>query len=356
MHPHNTLAYDPQGDSATLNFYAHLWKPFIPQDQIPQFKIHGSFVREIVPGKLLGISFNTMYLFNSNPFADRCGAGTGSPGDVVLHWFEKVLQDARTRSLSVYVSGHVPPNINNYVPSCYYAFSTLCQKYDDVIQGQYYGHMNIDHFYFPVVNEFPVFENDKITRADGLTMNGLSPFLASANEDHRIRLMPSWIAQYFQTLLLHYKYVSKEVERIPTPIFVSPSVVPAFNPALRVYKYHTLSDLQDSPQDLSFGALLDYDQYFANLEKWNAAWEGEFIFELEYTPRSAYEFKEKNITTSAWVDLAKRLVRGRKKHFLDSTRKHKKKKKKQPIEDPEILLRKYLSYMVVGIDVNSVSR
>jgi hypothetical protein len=104
IYPHNTLAYDPQGDNLILNAFSRLWAHWIPNDQIQGFKIHGCFTIDLTR-KIRGVSLNTLYLFNSNPYADECDLPT-SPGYIVLNWLEKVLETASNDGFSVYISGN----------------------------------------------------------------------------------------------------------------------------------------------------------------------------------------------------------------------------------------------------------
>eukprot|EP00842_Homolaphlyctis_polyrhiza_P005850 jgi/Hompol1/6266/HPOL_000317-RA len=279
IHPHNRLKYSRKSLNPTLNFFADLWAPIIPRSQDTIFRRIGSYYIELIPNKLWGVSLNTLYLASNNDAVPDCrrrkqklfdyGSGpypntrpderssdgdtrttaTASnsrnefsreyddqeefaqkltAGDDVLSWLElDVLIPAKNRNISVYLSGHIPPNVINYGTGCFAEFSRLTVKYRSVIRGQFYGHMNIGMY-----------------------------------------------------LVLHFKVVQSD-EDVPYPVFVAPSVTPVFNPALRVYHYSLIeqSNAQDSSANASsaqperpatfVGSLTDYDQYYADLKKWN---------------------------------------------------------------------------------------
>lgn len=86
-----------------LNTFARLWEDWIPKDQLQGFKIHGCFMVDLQKN-IRGISLNTLYLFNSNAYADECDSKT-SPGYTVLNWLENILEIAQNQNMNVYISG-----------------------------------------------------------------------------------------------------------------------------------------------------------------------------------------------------------------------------------------------------------
>lgn len=58
-------------------------------------------------------------------------------------------------------------------------------------------------------------------------------------------------------------------------LFNAPSIIPKNNPAIRVYKYQAESG------EYPVGTILDWEQYYLDLEKANN--DGDANFELEYT-------------------------------------------------------------------------
>ncbi|KAK5667637.1 Endopolyphosphatase [Batrachochytrium dendrobatidis] len=384
IYPHNRLRYSRKADTPVLNFFADLWAPFIPKSQDATFRRIGSYMVELTPNKLWGVSLNTLYLASFNGAVPDCrrrkwplafyqtnsadkvqfdnddieteASHKLSAGDDVLNWLEvDVLIPARNRNISVYISGHVPPNVVNYGTDCYSEFSRLTFKYRDIIRGQFYGHMNIDHFFFTTPDQVlrrysssTSLQSTDLTRVN--TNTELVLFSSSKQNDadeNQVKgvvtiMSPSWVMLYFEYLILHYKVV-QESKIIPQPIFVSPSVVPVFNPGIRVYIYDVVSDGLGDPNlkkrknipATRFGTLLDYEQYYADLEYWNRVTDVEratsvdgvistaetphdksfkhqtprskYLYELEYNSKSLYDLSGHGIDTKGWLDLAKRL-------------------------------------------------
>ncbi len=169
--------------------------------------------------------------------------------------------------------------------------------------------MNLDHFMFPV----------------GESLYPSKPKM----------LIPSWISVYFQSLLNHYKSFTKKKNGCLTPILVAPSVVPAFNPAFRVFDYE---------QD---GSLLGYQQYFSNLSFWNSIDSDKTnssFYTILYEPKTSYGLSSLN--GCEYKDFARRLVKSTKYDILvDATQDFSNHKK---IRNGE-LLKSYLSNMMVGM-------
>ncbi|KAI8925401.1 hypothetical protein BC831DRAFT_415076 [Entophlyctis helioformis] len=428
VHPHNRLKYSAKSRNPTLNFFADLWAPFIPPSQDIVFRRIGSYVVDLVPGKLWGVSLNTMYLTSLNDAVPDCrrrrvkppkktkktkktkhskkskhskhqrdlqtdadngeeGASTDdveeddnddmsilrlTAGDDVLSWLEtSVLIPARNRNIGVYISGHIPPNVVNYGTGCYTEFSRLSVKYRDVIQGQFYGHMNIDHFFFTTPDQVlrrnsvsasstvaPMslaadYGDNALETAIGLDSDGAKndasdqqPAPASifrrdeGDDDQLMHIMaPTWVFLYFEYLILHFKVIT-DTDDLPNPVLIAPSVVPAFNPALRVFKYDTLQPSSRQPQRQQprfkkgsnrkanpprtpqFGRLLDYDQFYADLDYWNnhqgpsasvagkprIPSSGKYLFELEYSPRRAYNMSGDALDADSMLEFGQRLA------------------------------------------------
>lgn len=72
-----------------------------------------------------------------------------------------------------------------------------------------------------------------------------------------------------------------ELEDTVMGIFNAPSIIPKHNPGFRVYTYETNSD-----GDYPVGTILDWDQYYLDLNKANE--EDEVEYELEYTASDFY--------------------------------------------------------------------
>ncbi|KAH6563095.1 hypothetical protein BASA50_004615 [Batrachochytrium salamandrivorans] len=405
--PHNYLKYSQESQNPTLNFFADLWAPFIPRLQDATFRRIGSYKIDLAIGKLWGVSLNTLYLSSLNFAVPDCrhrnqhsdsphyvntnrdgprdrDARTNdsssygkdeyenmsffdelTPGDDVLAWLEmEVLIPAQNQKISVYISGHIPPNVVNYSANCYLEFSRLTFKYRDVIRGQFYGHMNIDHFFFTTPDQvlrryMSAAEVADVSPVNADTEETPNALIHIESETHELTkppesvgiMSPSWILLYFEYLILHFKTTRKS-DVMPQPIFVSPSVVPIFNPAIRLYIYETRSQGVTTPElghqrSIPFpvyATLLDYEQYYSDLNYWNALWDiqvanssdaeakesikrsngrtphPKYLFELEYTCKSLYKLPGYGIDVEAWLELAQRLG-GNLDNIQDTQRK-----------------------------------
>ncbi|KAI8909743.1 Metallo-dependent phosphatase-like protein [Gorgonomyces haynaldii] len=268
VHPHNSLSFGKH--NLMLDFYGALWQDMIPDDQASTFQKIGCFYKRVNP-KLIVASVNTMYLFQSNSRVKDCSSKKRKPkqaGDYVLDWLEhQVLEPGRLSGASVYLTGHIPPSIVNYKQDCYSRIAHLFVKYRDVIQGQFYGHMNLDHFFFPTPDQ-------DISK----TMDTFSP---------------SWVYHYFSSLLRHYGK-SKKSHKLPYPVLVAPSVVPAFNPSYRVYHL--------DPKEYK---IQTYIQYYMPLSDKHP----KFKIEYTQTPDSA-----KTMTTKEWQTYGKHLSASTNRH------------------------------------------
>lgn len=140
--PHNLFSPGPTLQTREL---FKIWRPFVPQDQLHVFNRGAYFFHEVIPNHLAVLSINTLYLFQSNPLVDNCD-GKKQPGYKLFEWLGNVLKEMRARKMKVWLTGHVPPNEKNYDISCLRKYVVWAHEYRDVIIGGLYGHMNIDHF------------------------------------------------------------------------------------------------------------------------------------------------------------------------------------------------------------------
>ncbi|KAJ3298815.1 Endopolyphosphatase [Borealophlyctis nickersoniae] len=359
--PHNNLYYTPETPNPTLDFYNALWSPFIPAEQSSHFRRSGSFAVEVIPGRLVITSINTMYLSDSNDFVKDCRkSGRGDEeahgGDAVLTFLEEVvLAPAKKKGLGVYIVGHVPPNPLNYFDECYDRYSKLVREYKDVILGSFFGHMNADHFFFPSpTTDFGKHNLPETSVASNLTASLEALRLTrpdfSSSLSTNTTLFPGWLDMYFHYLMMHYRAESnRDPDHLWQAALVAPSVVPMFQPALRVFKYAASTNENETGYSSKVGALQNYKQYYADLEKWNqraivaAAGgkrhrrlpaHGEYLYETEYKMKKEYGLQGLDgLGPHAWWDLAKRLGGKGKKHKKNMLR----------------LRAQYLRNMVVGV-------
>ncbi|OWB59097.1 hypothetical protein B5S28_g5227 [[Candida] boidinii] len=142
VYPHNLFAPGPT--LQTREMYK-IWRNFVPSEQMHTFDRGVYYFSEVIPGKLAVLSINTLYFFRSNPLSDNCD-GRKQPGYKLFEWLGVTLKELRKRNMKVWLSGHVPPIPKNLHPSCYTKMAVWLHEYRDIIIGSLYGHMNIDHF------------------------------------------------------------------------------------------------------------------------------------------------------------------------------------------------------------------
>jgi len=298
VHPHNYLKYEER--NFILAKYFHLWKNMIPISEERTFKQLGCFEAPLIPGKLSALSINTLYLSNSNRAVSDCSKEPRKvkfrAGDLVLEWTERKLKKASKRSVKIFLVGHIPPNSRNFGSNCYRRFQQLGVEYQDTIVAQYYGHMNIDHFFFPASQR----------------KSSLSDFV--------LFKFPSWVNRYIGSLLNHFENIHKK-KKVGTPVFVSGSVVPSYSPSIRTYEYWDGEE--------NFGNIVNFQHYYMNLIEWNGRRNHEKRekpkFVLEYSLKEAYSVKSENyMSKNDWIELAYRICMDKKlkslflKHLLIS--------------------------------------
>lgn len=142
VYPHNLFAPGPTLQTREM---FKIWRHFVPNDQMHTFDRGAYFFSEVIPGRLVVLSINTLYWFNSNPLNDNCD-GRKQPGFQLFLWLGATLKECRRRGLKVWLSGHVPPIPKNIHHSCYSKISVWMHEYRDIIIGGVWGHMNIDHW------------------------------------------------------------------------------------------------------------------------------------------------------------------------------------------------------------------
>jgi endopolyphosphatase len=145
--PHNILL---PGPNRWLDYYADMWRTFIPEEQRHTFQFGGWYSVEVVPDQLVVFSLNTMYFFDRNAGIDDCTTPS-EPGYHQMEWLRVQLQRLRERGVKAILSGHVPPvktaSKELWDETCWQKYNLWLRQYRDVIVGSVYGHMNIDHFY-----------------------------------------------------------------------------------------------------------------------------------------------------------------------------------------------------------------
>jgi hypothetical protein len=172
----------------------------------------------------------------------------------------------------------------SYYPHCYAKYLAFHQKHAQTIAASFFGHVNLDYFYFPV----------NTTEYSPLPSLVLEPFL------------PTWSVPFVVELSKNYQ-AAMNSPAIASPIFVSPSAIPSTQPTVRLFDHHS-----------STFEVQNHQTYYANLSYWNALARHmgleslethleetqTFIFELEYHAKQDVELYRKQ---NFWAYLAKRL-------------------------------------------------
>lgn len=160
-----------------------------------------------------------LIVLNTNLFESSCRRKE-SPASEQLVWLEKKLHDAAVRKVFVYIIGHIPPHHKYYKKACRRRLLQLFASYSTTIHVGLFGHTHADDFQV-------------------------------------------------------YSHKSKS----SVVCLMAPSVMPTFNPAVRVVHYAT-------SVDGNFGQLVDYDQYYVELDRANAQGRVELL--LEYSASRVY--------------------------------------------------------------------
>lgn len=332
VYPHNMFATGPT--LQTREFYK-IWNKFIPQSQFHTFLRGAYFFSEVVPDMLAILSVNTMYLFQSNPLVDNCDSRK-QPGYHLFVWLGYVLRELRARGMKVWLIGHVPPNTKNYDISCLRKYILWTHEYRDVIIGGLYGHMNIDHFipldsvaaYKSAASKFPFLKEasadslqDNAYNSDAISDLSLddyydmldSPILKDAHDsvlnmdnigsvwplagvpNNKVSFMESLRDKVYADIKDEDK--SGELDDRYSVVHVSASVIPTFNPAIRVWEYNiTGLDLLHEKQ---FQTSRNYQEMTPNITftPWNDFFDGlERLIQLnlEYDLKSDSESLSQN--------------------------------------------------------------
>ncbi|KAJ1659731.1 Endopolyphosphatase [Dispira simplex] len=305
VEPHNWM--EP-GPNPMLQGLYEAWQEYIPIDQKELYLTMGYYRRVIQPGKLMVVALNTQWFYSSNDAVGACRKAD-HPGAQQLVWLQDTLEQARDAGVQVIIAGHVAPEFDDYYNSCYTRYSRLVVEYGDMIQGQLFGHNNKDHFYF--------LANDADSRRPSVknTLVPTVPFLGMDQEKPNVSIQKG-VPSLIKELMKHYKWVWADRETTQyTVVNISPSIIPTYNPTLRIYRYLTGSTSKGSPFERPYGTLLDYDQYWLNLtdandqfiEKGNSQYEPDF--EFLYSARQQYNMPD--LTTESYLDLAYRITQNK---------------------------------------------
>ncbi|KAG2141710.1 Metallo-dependent phosphatase-like protein [Suillus bovinus] len=206
--------------TATEYFISSIWDAFIPSNSKAFFRNGAYYAVEVIPDALAAISLNTMYFYHNNKAVRGCLVNDASdPGNLQFDWLEEQLKMFRARQMQVWVTGHIPPSDYHYFPECYYRYTELSLRYQDIILGSLFGHLNVDHFYFVKAADLNV----------------------SPEEDRMIS--HSSEGTMFEALMADFKALAKRSKHLNyddyAVVNVSPSLVPnPYLPSFRVFSYN----------------------------------------------------------------------------------------------------------------------
>ncbi|RKP36627.1 Metallo-dependent phosphatase-like protein [Dimargaris cristalligena] len=307
VEPHNLLT---PGPNPMLRGLYEAWQEYIPADQKDLYLEMGYYTRPIAPGHLRAVALNTQWFHTSNDVIGACRKPK-HPGSRQLVWLREILAEATANGEAVVIAGHVAPEFDDYYNSCYKRYTHLMNEFRDTIRGQFFGHNNKDHFYFLSSDAKSRRENIKALPPPDVSVLPAAPEpIAVRGSVQIMKRVPSMIRELMQ----HFKKVWDDRDKVDyTVVNISPSVIPTFNPTLRVYRYQYPSFV--SPFRLPIGTLLDYDQFWLNLTEANDEFRqsGDVLYqpeyELLYSARQQYSMPD--LTTQSYLDLAHRMTQNK---------------------------------------------
>ncbi|GAA5955919.1 hypothetical protein JCM3765_000039 [Sporobolomyces pararoseus] len=256
--PHNVAFPGPNKVTTSL---LDLWmeKNFIPEEMKRTFLRGGYYSLELIENELLIISLNTIYFFEKNSVVEGCPPVNDElkmkikmemgmlvedidPGSEQLLWFEQQLVMAKEKGMKIWIIGHVPPEENNWYKLCLEQYSKLVIQHGQNVLGQFFGHMNQDHFSFLTL--------PTSTSSSSTSSSALNSFISIQDSSE----LPSILYKHFkQTLssLSSSNNSNKHNELLFSSFQVSPSLIPTYLPTFRIYEYQTNHPLSSSPPPLS---------------------------------------------------------------------------------------------------------
>jgi hypothetical protein len=292
--PHNQMSMD---EEELLSFYEQLWRPWIPQHQRATFR-QGGYYKVSVGPRMSVITLNTMYFYTKNDAVRSCRR-LDSAGYTQLAWFQTQLRQARQTKERLYVMGHIPPSPRDYMDTCLQEYLTLAAEYNDVIMGQFFAHLNMDHFLMYDAKEAMVMGPEKKVVAG-----------PDVHVNRDIDEYVDWLRAMYQNIdPLGDKNAPSNGQHLVV-VQVAPSVLPVYYPGFRIYKYELNDDddlnHDDDDDEKPYGTLLGYSQYYSNLTRLNKIDAQNIYYELEYTTWDAYGMTD--LTVESYFELAKQMV------------------------------------------------
>lgn len=305
VYPHNR----PVDHDSIYNFYQQIWNKWIPPSQRPVFQKGGYFATDTASYRVL--SLNSMYFLKRNKRVNNCRK-SGPARDHLL-WLEQELQRARDDNAQVVIIGHVPPSPRDYRKTCFREYLRIASAYKDIITSQHYGHLNMDHFllydadHLDVIQEYDMQPKQHMVANSPIRINRnieryvdwlRDLYLAMGLEENTpaSRIYQNMAAQTKDNVDDDYDDILDSLVAIQ----VSPSVLPVYYPSIRIYRYNA-SASAPTP------TLLGYDQYYANITRWELRHPGEPLeYAIEYTTESDYGLKD--LSPRSLFKLAKHMI------------------------------------------------
>ncbi|EPY54277.1 vacuolar polyphosphatase [Schizosaccharomyces cryophilus OY26] len=227
VYPHNILEAGPSSITQAL---AGAWDALIPTQEKHVFEKGGYYMVEVIPRKLAVIAFNSLYFSTKNAAVDGCPKkDPDEPGSVHIRWLRIQFSLLRQRNMFVWLASHVPPTRNQWYLDCYEAFTDLLYEFRDVIVGQLYGHMNINHFFLLEFDKPPV---------DTSSLQSQDLQIATAQPKYVKSLIDT---QYAKLPFVPDKPSSKFLEETVgkySLASVGGSIIPEMFPNFRIYTYN----------------------------------------------------------------------------------------------------------------------
>lgn len=281
--PHNIFE---DGPNKWTHEMSDVWERFIPEEQRHTFAHSGSFYVEVIPDKLAVVSVNSMYFFDMNAAADGC-YDSHEPGYRQMEWLRVTLEHFRERNMKAILIGHVPParagKREDWNETCWQKYTLWLQRFRDVIVGNMFGHMNIDHFQLHDFEELRIGPDASANVAADAGAAATQDSKVPGTEKVKTKGLPKKIS-YLKSMraqwaklpsLSKQKRMSEELQcpeshgrsNISTSMkgkkkgqkkhrdvwgeryglsLVSPSIIPTYFPSIRVFSYN-ISGLEDAP-------------------------------------------------------------------------------------------------------------
>lgn len=255
-------ANNMQSRNATLyqGFLNHGgFKQLLPEDAWDTFQHGGYYSRSLPKNKNIQLVCLNSVLWYTGNKGERPG-----PVDPQMDWLRDQLDHAQHQGQKVFISGHVGPGYFSrarvgqspsvaYFEDINHRYQDLIAQYKDVVAGQFFGHQHS--------NGFVILSDKRGAPVSSMQLAGSVTPWGSSDAAYR---------------------------QVSVPV----------NPSVRLYAYQR-----------STGDLLNYDVYYLDLAKANAAAASQKEPEWEHLYSSKHDFGQADLSTASVVELAHRITR-----------------------------------------------